>query len=77
MVNFPGPGDPETWPSYSGHPNDPRAPADYGICPRCLYETSNTACLLNHKMCEYCLYEKKIAEDEHLEMEYEDRYESI
>jgi hypothetical protein len=21
-----GPGDSETWPAYSGHPNDPRAP---------------------------------------------------
>ena len=25
---FPGPGDEETWPPYSGHPNDPRAPAE-------------------------------------------------
>jgi hypothetical protein len=24
--NMPGPGDPETWPAYSGHHNDPRAP---------------------------------------------------
>lgn len=24
----PGPGDPVTWPPYSGHPNDPRAPLD-------------------------------------------------
>jgi hypothetical protein len=21
-----GPGDPQTWPAYAGHPNDPRAP---------------------------------------------------
>lgn len=23
--DMPGPGDPETWPPYTGHPNDPRA----------------------------------------------------
>ena len=27
-MNMPGPGDPETWPACTGHPNDPRAPDD-------------------------------------------------
>lgn len=26
-----GPGDPDTWPAYTGHPNDPRAPAEPGL----------------------------------------------
>lgn len=32
--SLPGPGDPETWPRYAGHPNDPRA-ADELLCPVC------------------------------------------
>lgn len=31
--SLPGYGDPETWPTYSGHPNDPRG-EDEG-CPEC------------------------------------------
>lgn len=27
-MNMPGPGDPETWPPYTGQANDPRAPLD-------------------------------------------------
>lgn len=27
--NMPGPGDPETWPPCTGHPNDPRTPEAY------------------------------------------------
>ena len=30
FANMPGPGDEATWPPYSGHPNDPRAPDDSG-----------------------------------------------
>lgn len=26
---IPGPGDEETWPPYSGHPNDPRSPEEF------------------------------------------------
>lgn len=29
----PGPGDPETWPAPTGHPNDPRTDEDR--CPDC------------------------------------------
>lgn len=28
FAGLPGPGDEATWPPYSGHPNDPRAPID-------------------------------------------------
>lgn len=28
FATLPGPGDEITWPSYTGHPNDPRAPID-------------------------------------------------
>ena len=27
-MTLPGPGDPETWPAYTGHPNDPRRGSD-------------------------------------------------
>lgn len=34
MPGMPGPGDPETWPAFAGHPNDPRHPGD-AECPDC------------------------------------------
>lgn len=33
-MTMPGPGDPETWPPPTGHPNDPRT-ADPDECPSC------------------------------------------
>ena len=30
LATLPGPGDEATWPAYTGHPNDPRAPDDEG-----------------------------------------------
>lgn len=32
---MPGPGDPVTWPAFTGHPNDPRHPGDDGECSWC------------------------------------------
>lgn len=29
--SLPGPGDPETWPAYIGHPNDPRGDPDESV----------------------------------------------
>lgn len=33
-MTLPGPGDPATWPAYTGHPNDPRNDSD-DDCPAC------------------------------------------
>lgn len=43
MNNLPGPGDVTTWPAYSGHPNDPRAPLEFE-CPDCKEETTRFPC---------------------------------
>jgi hypothetical protein len=48
MSDAPGPGDPETWPASTGHPNDPRTEDTYGPCHICGEETTHYAVFLDY-----------------------------
>lgn len=79
-MTMPGYGDPETWPSYRGG-NDPRGPIDYADCSECGKETTDVELYIETEMCPPC-FDKHLSNqdyqpDAHLEMDYEDRYESL
>ena len=51
-MTTPGPGDPETWPAHTGHPNDPRRPDDVE-CPMCGGPTDADGCTGEDDECDY------------------------
>ena len=84
---MPGPGDPETWGSTTSHPNDPRnGDPGYRNCDECAEETVDLEFYDRTGLCKPCFKElfeadleeesEAMAVDAHLEMQYEDRYES-
>lgn len=80
MSTMPGPGDPATWPAYSGHPNDPRGGFDGEpaiVCPWCGEDhPGRLGPAVEDDLCDGC-YERSQASREELVAELIDAEERL